>query len=58
MFNYKYAKIIYDLDFKSFDIVPLPLEFKKICKALVGTPIVFQSTQNGQDMKKIEKYEV
>lgn len=41
MFNYKHVKIIYDLDLKSFDIVPLPLEFKKICKILVDTPIGF-----------------
>lgn len=41
MFIYKHVKIIYDLDLKSFDIVPLPLEFKKTWKVLVGTPIVF-----------------
>jgi hypothetical protein len=41
--------------FKSLIIASLPLEYKKgeFCKALVGAPIRFSTTQTGLKMRKI-----
>ncbi len=41
--------------FKSLIVASLPLEYKKAksCKALVGAPIRFSTTQTGLKMRKI-----
>ncbi len=41
--------------FKSLIIASLPLGYKKVkfCKALVGAPIKFSTTQTGLKMRKI-----